>query len=195
MVSKTLLSAGLAALALLPAACAGPVNYHTDVTSSYDKHDVLYATKDGPLAVETFGRVPAGQPIEGEALQRFAADALNRTGPHWFVGGFVPAGAKDPSSPYRVRLLFNVPQPFTQVRVCAGDLTDQAADWTEETGQVIAAFCLDNVALSSARGSYGPAGTQAAETVARFVGVMALSILPPRNPNRDRNCRRRRNCI
>lgn len=195
MSSKVLLSLGLGAVALLASACAGPVTYHSDVSTSYTKGDVLYATKDGPMAVEAFGHVPFDEPLQGEALQRYAADVLDRYGPQWFVGGFISATEKDPASRYRFRLLFNVPDTFQHNTACDDDLQAQAATWTEETGQVFAAFCLDDVAQSSARGSYGPPGTRLVGAVPSLVGMMARDVLPSRNPNRDDDdCRFLLNC-
>ena len=178
----------LGAMAMTLAACAGgQVTYNTDITSSYDKSDVLYATKDGPLLVETIGRTRLDQPLYDAALQERVAQGVDRFGPHWFVGGFAAVDPEAPDPRYRLRVVVNAPVSITRFALCAPDLKEQAAAWTEENGRVIAAFCLDGTALSVARASYGPPGAADPAVLPRFAGNLALQILPPRNPDRDRD--------
>ena len=195
-IRKSLGVLALGALAMTLAACAGgQVTYNTDITSSYDKSDVLYATKDGPLPVETIGRTRLDQPLHDAALQERVAQGVDRFGPHWFVGGFAAVDPEAPAPRYRLRVVVNAPVSISRATLCAPDLKEQAAAWTEENGRVIAAFCLDGTALSVARASYGPPGAADPAVLPRFAGNLALQILPPRNPDRDRDdCRRFVSC-
>ncbi len=185
MVRKALLPLSLAAMLAALAACGGPVIHFTDFDRSYSHGEVLYATRHGPLPVETFGRVTLDKSLQGETLERTVARALSRFGPHWFAAGFTADKGEDPEPTYRVRWLFNTPVTFRQFSACANGLAAQAGAWAAETGHVVAAFCRGKRLLSMARGSYGAPGTTGPAAFSRFIGTMGLVLMPPINPDRD----------
>lgn len=195
MTGKALRPLCLAGALATLAACSGPAIHFTDFDSSYTHGEVLYATKDGPLPVEAFGRVTLDEKLRDQTLERTVARALSRFGPHWFAAGFTAEMDADPDPYYRVRWLFNPPVNFPWFSACAKDLGVQARAWGEDTGLVIAAFCRRTRLLSAARGSYGRPEAVDAAGFPRFIGTMGLVLLPPRNPDFGQDdCRLRIGC-
>ena len=191
MVRKALLPLSLAGMLAALTACGGPAVHFTDFDPSYTHGEVLYATRDGPLPVEAFGRVMIEKSLQGETLERTVARALSRFGPHWFAAGFTADKGEDPDPYYRVRWLFNTPVNFPPFSACANGLAAQAGAWAEETGLVVAAFCRGKRLLSMARGSYGPPGGGGPAAFSRFIGTMGQVLMPSINPDqRDDDCRR-----
>ncbi len=190
MTGKTLLALSLAGALAALAACSGPAIHFTDFNSTYARGEVLYATKDGPLPVETFGQVTLERVLRGQTLDRTVARALSSHGPQWFAAGFTADRDADPDPSYRLRWLFNPPVNFPWFSACAKDLGIQAGAWGEETGLVIAAFCRGTRFLSAARGSYGQPGAVDPAGFPRFIGIMGQVLLPRRNPDLGQNdCR------
>ncbi len=187
MTGKTLLTLNLAGALLALAACGGPAIHFTDFNATYTHGEVRYATKGGPLPVETFGRVALEDLPQDQTMDRTVAHALSRFGPHWFAAGFTADMDADPDPYYRVRWIFNPPVDFPWYSACAKDLGIQARAWREETGLVIAAFCRGTRFLSAARGSYGRPEAVDPEGFPRFVGIMGQVLLPPRNPDMDQD--------
>ncbi len=194
MVRKALLPLSLAGMLAALAACGGPAIHFTDFDSSYSRSEVLYATKDGPLPVEAFGRVMIEKSLQGEILERTVARALSRFGPHWFAAGFTADKGADPDPYYRVRWLFNTPVNFPPFSACANGLAAQAGAWSEETGLVVAAFCRGKRLLSMARGSYGPPGAADPAAFSRFIGTMGRVLMPLFSPDSRNDCGRRLAC-
>ena len=180
MSRKALLPLYLAGVLATLAACSGPAIYFTDFDTAYRRSEVLYATKDGPLPVEVFGRVTLEEMLRDQALERTIARSLSRFGPHWFAAGFTAAKDADPDPYYRVRWLFNPPVNFPWFSACAKDVGGQARAWGEETGLVIAAFCRGTRLLSAARGSYGRPEAVDPTGFSRFIGIMGRVLMPSR---------------
>ena len=150
MTGKALPALSLAGALAALTACSGPAIHFTDFNSTYTHGEVLYATKDGPLPVETFGQVTLEQMLRGQTLDRTVARVLSSRGPQWFAAGFTADRDADPDPYYRLRWLFNPPVNFPWFSACTKDLAAQAGAWGEETGLVIAAFCRGTRFLSAA---------------------------------------------
>lgn len=186
----------ITAAALAVGACGTPAVFGTDHRPAYTRGEVLRAVNDGEFRVEAFGSFGSDPRITGGQLEAALARTLQQHGPNWFRTTYTTAATGEGDPRHRLRWAFNVPPGFLSNDACGDDLSKAAADWGEETGLVVAAFCRSGRHLGWARGSVGDITDIDSPAFGLWVASMARSVLPPRNPNRDRgrDCRRRRSC-
>ncbi len=175
-------------------ACAGPSVHFTDFYTVYDGGEVLYASRNGALRVEAFGRLTLEGDLDAEALALAVAQTMARHGPGWFQADYATEASEAVDSDYQLRWLFNVPAGFPMASACSNRVAAGAPEWVEATGLVVAAFCRGGRELSVARGSLGRpgAGAQAwdAAALTELVGAMGRDLLPQRNPDmKNDKCR------
>ena len=193
--------------------CGAPAIFGTEHRPAYTRGEVLRAVNDGELRVEAFGSFGSDPKISGDQLEAKLVRTLQQHGPSWFRTTYTTAATGEGDPRHRLRWVFNIPAGFLSNDACGDGLAKAAADWGEETGLVVAAFCrsgrdpsvglsVGNLSfgrsgrsLSFARGSVGDITDIDSPAFASWVGSMTRSTLPPRNPNRDSGrCRRRRSC-
>ncbi len=171
-------------------ACGAPSVSRGNTEFGYTRGEILLATADQPLKVETFGKVNTGAPVDQGTVDYVVAEAMTRYGPRWFGGTYAAKPDGEPNPRYRLRWLFNVPLGFRSHGVCAQGLDQEAAGWTEPTGQVLAAFCRRERSLSYTYGSLGDDPDMNTKAFSKFIGTMGLVLLPPVRHNQDRRCRK-----
>ncbi len=93
-------------------ACAGPAVHFTDYYAAYDHSEVRYASRNGALRVEAFGRLTLERDLDAEALARAVAQTMARHGPQWFQADYATEASEAVDSSYKLRWLFNVPAGF-----------------------------------------------------------------------------------
>ncbi len=150
----SLLAAATALLGL--GACAGPAVHFTQYYPAYDHSEVRYASRNGALRVEAFGRLTLERDLDAEALGHAVAQTMARHGPQWFQADYTTEASEAVDSSYKLRWLFNVPAGFPIASVCYDTAPARAPEWVEATGLVVAAFCL---AGEQSRGCAGNVGT------------------------------------
>lgn len=183
-------------------ACAGPSVHFTDFYTVYDRGEVVYASRNGALKVEAFGRLSLETDLDAQALARAVAQTMSRHGPQWFRADYATEASEAVDSDYRLRWMFNVPAGFPMASACSDRVTAGAPEWVEATGLVVAAFCRGQRELSVARGSLGRPRTEAragaragarawgAATLTELVAAMGRELLPQRNPDlKNDKCR------
>ncbi len=171
-------------------ACAGPSVHFTDFYTIYDGGEVLYASRNGALRIEAFGRLTLEEELDAEALARAVAQIMAQHGPAWFQADYATEAREDVDSDYRLRWMFNVPPGFPMASACSNQATASAPEWLEATGLVVAAFCRGGRELSTSRGSLGRSRDWSAATLRELVSAMSLDMLPFRNPDmKNDKCR------
>ena len=161
---------------------------HTEF--GYTPGEIGLATADGPLRIETFGVVDTGAPVDQGAVDVAVAAAMALHGPQWFGGTYAVGPDAEPDPRYRLRWLFNMPLTFRSHGVCGMDLDQEAAGWTEPTGQVLAVFCRRERGLSFTYGSLGDGLDMNTKAFSKFIGTMGLELLPLIRQDQDDRCRR-----
>lgn len=185
----SLLAAAMGLLGL--GACAGPAVHFTQYYPAYDHSEVRYASRNGALRVEAFGRLTLERDLDAEALGHAVAQTMSRHGPQWIQTDYATEAGETVDSSYKLRWLFNVPAGFPVASICYDKAPAKAPEWVESTGLVVAAFCLGEDVLSVTRGSLGPPRAGGAVALSELVGAMGRDLLPSRNPELiDDNCRR-----
>ena len=170
-------------------ACGLPTVSRGHTEFGYTPGEIGLATADGPLRIETFGVVDTGAPVDQGAVDVAVAAAMARHGPQWFGGTYAVDPDAEPDPRYRLRWLFNIPLGFRSHGVCGAGLDQEAAGWTEPTGQVLAAFCRQERSLSYTYGSLGDGLHMNTKAFSKFIGTMGLELLPSGRQNQDRRCR------
>jgi hypothetical protein len=170
-------------------ACGAPTVSGGHTEFGYTRGEILLATAGEPIKVETFGVVDPKAPVDQGTVDHAVAAAMTRHGPQWFGGTYAVDPDGEPEPRYRLRWLFNVPLGFRSAGVCGPGLDQEAAGWTEPTGQVLAVFCRRERGLSFTYGSLGDDLQMNTPAFSKFIGTMGLVLLPPVRQNQDRRCR------
>jgi hypothetical protein len=178
VIRKSLLS--LVILAGAGAACTStdvvlsPTSYYGAYTPSV----LSYSATSGGILVEVVGN-PFDAPKAD--LERSITDAM--TGSHFGPQvDFVTTPPEDFRSPYRIVMVFDSTQGYTQAKLCAQTETIQPE--ASESVTAHAALCAADKPLTGVTGWVSDVTGPDDPKFGRFIAQMTTNLLPPSNPDR-----------
>ncbi len=178
MIRKSLLS--LVILAGAASACTStdvvlsPTSYYGAYTPSV----LNYSATSGGILVEVVGN-PFDAPKAD--LERSITGAM--TGSHFGPQvDFVTTPPEDFRSPYRIVMVFDSTQGYTQAKLCAQTETIQPE--AGETVRAHAALCAAEQPLTGVNGRVSDVTGPDDPKFGRFIAQMTTNLLPPTNPDR-----------
>ncbi len=178
MIRKSLLS--LVILAGTGAACTstGVVLSPTSYYGAYTPSVLNYSATSGGILVEVIGN-PFDAPKAD--LERSITGAM--TGSHFGQQvDFVTTPPEDFRSPYRIVMVFDSTQGYTQAKLCARTETIQP-----EVGESVtahAALCAADQPLTGVTGWVSDVTGPDDPKFGRLIAQMTTNLLPPSNPDR-----------
>lgn len=178
MIRKSLLS--LVILAGAGAACTStdvvlsPTSYYGAYTPSV----LNYSATSGGILVEVVGN-PFDAPKADLERSITGAMAGSHFGPQV---DFVTTPPEDFRSPYRIVMVFDSTQGYTQAKLCAQ--TDTIQPEAGETVRAHAALCAAEQPLTGVNGRVSDVTGPDDPKFGRFIAQMTTNLLPPTNPDR-----------
>jgi len=188
---------GLVAAAIIGlTACSGPMVHFDHFDLAYTRGETAWGAGNA-LFVEVIGRPKPDAELDDPAWRALVAGAVQAKGPKWFRTTYTtdPSKAHDPR--YRLRVLFGIPVNFNIDTACEDRWPRDWAKWHQESALMAMAFCREQRELSTARGSIGDLGEfrPGDEAFRTFIGIVARTVLPIRNPLLDRDCIDTADCL
>ncbi len=178
MIRKSLLS--LVILAGAGAACTStdvvlsPTSYY----AAYTPTVLSYSATSGGILVEVVGN-PFDAPKADLERSITGAMAGSHFGPQV---DFVTTPPEDFRSPYRIVMVFDSTQGYTQAKLCAQ--TDTIQPEAGETVKAHAALCAAEQPLTGVNGRVSDVTGPDDPKFGRFIAQMTTNLLPPTNPDR-----------
>ena len=178
MIRKSLLS--LVVLAGAASACTStdvvlsPTSYYGAYTPSV----LNYSATSGGILVEVVGN-PFDAPKADLERSITGAMAGSHFGPQV---DFVTTPPEDFRSPYRIVMVFDSTQGYTQAKLCAQTETIQPE--AGETVRAHAALCAAEQPLTGVNGRVSDVTGPDDPKFGRFIAQMTTNLLPPSNPDR-----------
>ena len=178
MIRKSLLS--LVVLAGAASACTStdvvlsPTSYYGAYTPSV----LSYSATSGGILVEVVGN-PFDAPKADLERSITGAMAGSHFGPRV---DFVTTPPEDFRSPYRIVMVFDSTQGYTQAKLCAQTETIQPE--AGETVRAHAALCAAEQPLTGVNGRVSDVTGPDDPKFGRFIAQMTTNLLPPTNPDR-----------
>ena len=178
MIRKSLLS--LVVLAGAASACTStdvvlsPTSYYGAYTPSV----LNYSATSGGILVEVVGN-PFDAPKADLERSITGAMAGSHFGPQV---DFVTTPPEDFRSPYRIVMVFDSTQGYTQAKLCAQTETIQPE--AGETVRAHAALCAAEQPLTGVNGRVSDVTGPDDPKFGRFIAQMTTNLLPPTNPDR-----------
>ena len=178
MIRKSLLS--LVVLAGAASACTStdvvlsPTSYYGAYTPSV----LSYSATSGGILVEVVGN-PFDAPKADLERSITGAMAGSHFGPQV---DFVTTPPEDFRSPYRIVMVFDSTQGYTQAKLCAQTETIQPE--AGETVKAHAALCAAEQPLTGVNGRVSDVTGPDDPKFGRFIAQMTTNLLPPTNPDR-----------
>jgi len=178
VIRKSLLS--LVVLAGAASACTStdvvlsPTSYYGAYTPSV----LSYSATSGGILVEVVGN-PFDAPKADLERSITGAMAGSHFGPQV---DFVTTPPEDFRSPYRIVMVFDSTQGYTQAKLCAQTETIQPE--AGETVKAHAALCAAEQPLTGVNGRVSDVTGPDDPKFGRFIAQMTTNLLPPTNPDR-----------
>jgi hypothetical protein len=178
VIRKSLLS--LVILAGAGAACTStdvvlsPTSYY----AAYTPTVLSYSATSGGILVEVVGN-PFDAPKADLERSITGAMAGSHFGPQV---DFVTTPPEDFRSPYRIVMVFDSTQGYTQAKLCAQ--TDTIQPEAGETVKAHAALCAAEQPLTGVNGRVSDVTGPDDPKFGRFIAQMTTNLLPPTNPDR-----------
>ena len=171
------------------AACEG----HRVISRGFD---VAYSSPEAAggagdrLWVEVLGT--PREDWDAAELRTAVIDIFRKDGAAWLNTTYTGDAALAHHSSYRLRVLFNPARGHPSATVCGKAVTEGEG----APGEVFMALCREETALSYGWGILDDVGPLAGERqrLGRYLLVMAMTILPDRNPQRDGTCTPPKSC-
>ena len=183
----------LPALALLGllAACEG----HRVISRGFD---VAYSSPEAGggagdrLWVEVLGT--PRKDWNADALRAAVIDIFRKDGAAWLNTTYTGDAAEAHNPSYRLRVLFNPASGSPSASACGKAVSESEGEGA--SGDVFMALCRDETALSYGWGILDKIGPLEGERqkLGSFLLIMAMTILPDRNPQRDGICNPPNSC-
>ena len=150
----------------------------TSYYGAYTPTVLNYSATSGGMMVEVVGN-PFDTPKAD--LERSITGAM--TGSHFGQQvDFVTALPEGFRSPYRIVMVFDSSQNYTEKKLC-----EQGRSIQPGTGEIVkahAALCANGAALSGVSGRIGGVASHEDPQFRRFIALMTTNLLPPLNPDR-----------
>ena len=182
----TLLSALLAGCASVGQIGDQPTIWNRSISGGYSFSTFKYLSRKSPALVEVVGK--AGN-LSTEATSQAVLDGLLSSNQMFGLDAVTDKGL-DHSDAVRLVFLMNPPKSLLASTVCETE-DPSSIENSETTGkeqEVMVVYCLRQKARSSLRASYGEKSGLTETSVASLTKNLTAHILPPRNPERGRNC-------
>jgi hypothetical protein len=181
------LGAGALLGLLVLAGCADPtVLYNQRVINRYSPTEFGVAAGRKDLRTVVHGDPFA---IGPEAFNAATVTTLNRHQPPPQPTHFTTEPGESANPAYRLVLVFDAPR-LPNFQVCREPLpatAQEALDPGDGTLYVVAAFCLNQAALTAVNGKVSEVAGVDDPKFDRLLGQVVLALFPPYDPNRDRN--------
>ncbi|MEH6629416.1 MAG: hypothetical protein V7776_01235 [Halopseudomonas aestusnigri] len=146
---------------------------------TYSKGDAMLAANSEPIKVN----VLVGADKSGLAMR--VSEGLNKYGPKWLNARYTPSSNHENKSPYQMKWAFDITEDGNAAALC-GKQSSDLQELVPSTGVVLAAFCLRNKTLTSARARF--VSPPDSEKFLQTVGSIGRELLVIQNPVRDNDC-------
>lgn len=175
---KSLFYIGILAGALTACTSTDVIVSPTNYYPAYTPRTISYPAASGGILVEVFGN-PFDAPQEELKQAITSAMTGSHFGPHV---DFVTTVPEDFRSPYRIVMVFDSTQGYTELKLCSHTRSIQPE--TGMTVRVHAAFCAADGPLTGLTGRVADVSGPNDPKFRQFIAQMTTNLLPPTNPER-----------
>ncbi len=146
---------------------------------AYSKGHAMLAANGQSIKIN----VLIGADKDGYATK--VSEGLNKYGPKWLNARYAPISKNNDQGPYQMKWAFDVTENGNAAALCRKQSSD-LRELVPSTGVVLAAFCLNNKTLTSARARVKSLPNS--DEFLKTIGAIGRELLVIHNPVREDNC-------